>query len=153
MTYGLPDQAVHMIAAATYGENRGQGDDAILHTASSVFNRLGKNEWKNMSIPEVLQHGYYAVKDQSKNSGFQEAMTGNFPDKASENEFKKIYATVASINRGTVDPTDTQFYFNQSEINRLSKSKGFVFSKVEEGQPFNAKVSGRSVKFRTFHYK
>ena len=153
MTYGLDDNSIHMIAATAYAENRGQGDDAILHTASSVFNRLGQGEWKNMSLPQVLHHGYYAVSNPGANGGFQEAMSGKFKDKNDENEFKKIYSTVASINRGTVEPTDTQFYFKQPEINRQIKNKSFDFSKVDEGEPFKTKVNGRSVAFRTFHYK
>lgn len=149
MAYGLSDQDVKQIAAATYGENRGQGQDAILQTASSVFNRLGNNEWSNMSVPQILQHGYYAVSNQSNNSGYSEAINNKFPDKDSENNYKRIYATVAAMNRGTVQPTDAQFYFKQAEINSLMKKKAFDFSKVEEGQPFNTTTG----KFRTFHYK
>ena len=145
MNYGLPDDQVKMIAATTYGVNRGQGDNAITQTASSIFNRLGQHEWKNMSVPEVLQNGYAAVNNPGKNDGFSEAMSGKFADKDSENEFKKIYARVASINRGAVEPTNAQFYFNQKEIGNLIRSKKFDFSKVEEGQGFG--------KFRTFHYK
>jgi hypothetical protein len=153
MIYGLPDNMVQMIAAATYGENRGQGQDAILHTASSIFNRLGQNEWKHMSVPQVLQNGYYAVSHPENNQGFTDAMSGKFKDKASENDFKRIYATVASLNRGSVEPKSTQFYFKQNEINKLIKNKGFDFSKVNEGESFNAKVGGKTVKFRTFSYK
>ena len=149
LKYNLPDDQIKMIAAATYGENRGQGDDAIMHTASSVFNRLGRNEWQHLSVPEVLQHGYYAVSNPSKNTGFSEAMSGKFKDKDGENEYKRIYAKVAAINRGAIEPTDAQFYFNQAEINRQVKSKSFDFSKVEEGKSFSA---GKQ-KFRTFHYK
>ena len=147
--YGLPDDQVKMIASAVYGENRGQGDSAILHTASSVFNRIGNNEWAGKSVPEILLGGYAAVKDTSKNSGFKDAMTNHFPDTNAENEFKRIYAKVAAMNRGKIEPTDTQFYFNQKEINRLAKKGGFDFEKVKEGEPFSSKVG----KFRTFSYK
>jgi hypothetical protein len=93
----------------------------------------------------VLQNGFYAVSNPSVNHGFTDAMSGKFKDEDGENEFKKIYAKVAAINRGTIEPTDTQFYFNQKEINKLVKNKAFDFSQVEEGQAFG--------KFRTFHYK
>ena len=155
MQYNLPDNMVKMIASAGYGENRGQGEGAMMHTISSVYNRFGQREWANKSVPEVLQDGFYAVKDAAsgKNSGFSDAMNGKFKSEADENEYKKWFVKTAAINRGTIEPTDTQFYFKQPEINRLVKNKGFDFSKVEEGEPFNTKVNGRSVKFRTFHYK
>ena len=102
-----------------------------------------------MSIPQVLHSGFSAVNNTSNNDGFNEAMSGKFKDKASENEFKNIYSKVAAINRGTLEPTDTQFYFKQPEINKLIKHKQFDFSKVEEGEPFKTKAG----KFRTFHYK
>lgn len=149
MNYQLPEQEVKMIAAAAYGENRGQGDDAALHTISSVYNRIGRNEWRNKTVPEILQNGYYAVSDTSTNTGYTDALTGKFKNKDDENEYKRIYAKTAAINRGSIEPTDSQFYFNQSEINKLSKSKKFDFSKVEEGTPFMTKNG----KFRTFHYK
>jgi hypothetical protein len=149
MKYDLSDNDLMQIAAMTYGENRGQGDAAIIHTASSAFNRLGKNEWRNLAVPDMLKNGYYAVSHTEDNPGYSEAMNGKFPDKQSEGEFKRIYAKVAAINRGAIDPTDTQFYFKQPEINKLIKSKGFDFSLVEEGEPFQTKNG----KFRTFFYK
>lgn len=149
MNYGLSDQDVQQIAAATYGENRGQGDAAVLHTASSIYNRLGKREWSGMGVSDVLQNGYNAVNNTSNNKGYSDAMSNIFKDKESENEYKRIYAKVAAINRGAIEPTDTQFYFKQPEINKMTKNKTFDFSKVEEGQSFNTKNG----KFRTFHYK
>ncbi len=149
MSYNLTDQEVKMIAAMAYGENRGQGDSAITHTISSAYNRIGKNEWRNKTVPEILQGGYYAVSDTSKNTGYADAMSGKFKSKEDENEYKRAFIKAAAMNRGTLQPTDTQFYFKQSEINKLIKNKAFDFSKVEEGEPFNTKNG----KFRTFHYK
>lgn len=149
----MTDDDVKMIAAMAYGKNRGQGDDAIVHTLSSAYNRIGKNEWRNKTVPEILNGGYYAVSDTSNNTGYADAMAGKFKNKDDENEYKRIYVKAAAMRRGTLQPTDTQFYFKQSEINKLSKSKGFDFSKVDEGTPFNAKVGGKTEKFRTFHYK
>lgn len=151
--YGLSDQDVKQIAATTYGENRGQSPDAVLQTASSVFNRIGNNEWSNMSVPQIVQNGYYAVSHPQNNTGYTDAINNQFPDDDSANSYKKIYSTVAALNRGTIQPTPTQFYFKQSEINSLIKNKGFDFSKVNEGSPFDATVGGQKTKFRTFYYK
>lgn len=148
MIYGLSDADVKQIAACVYAENRGGDDKALIHTASSIFNRLGQGEWADKSLPQVLREGYSAVGNPKDNKGWEEAMGGKFPDDESANVFKNIYAKVAAINRGKLQPTKTQFYFKQPEINRLSKKKSFDFGKVEEGESFGL---GKN-KFRTFHY-
>ena len=161
MSYNLTDEEVKMMAAMSYGENRGQGDDAMLHTLSSAYNRIGKNEWRNKTVPEILQGGYYAVSDTSTNTGYADAMAGKFKSKDDENEYKRHYIKASAMNRGTLQPTSTQFYFKQPEINNLDKkfkdktdkSSGFDFSLVEEGDSFMTKVGGKPVKFRTFRYK
>ena len=57
MSYNLTDEEVKMIAAMSYGQNRGQGDDAMLHTLSSAYNRIGKNEWRNKTVPGPAWRG------------------------------------------------------------------------------------------------
>lgn len=161
MSYNLTDEEVKMMAAMSYGENRGQGDDAMLHTLSSAYNRIGKNEWRNKTVPEILKGGYYAVSDTSTNTGYADAMAGKFKSKEEENEYKRHYIKASAMNRGTIQPTSTQFYFKQPEINKLDKQfknkedklYGFDFSQVEEGDSFMTKVGGKEVKFRTFRYK
>ena len=149
--YGLNDEQIKHIAAAVYGENRGQGDDALKATAASFFNRMGEHEWKKQSVDNLAYHTFNAIKDSvsGKNTGYLDALSGKFPDKDGENEYKKIISMVGAMNRGKMDTGDAQFYFNDNEIKKLKASKNFDFAKVDEGDSF--KAGGQ--KFRTFHYK
>jgi hypothetical protein len=145
------NDAIQYIAATVHGEMRNQPRDAKINVASSIFNRYGQREWKHMDLPTMVNQGYYAVRDakKGKNTGFDEAMSGKFKNKTDEDDFRRTYAIVASIAKGTLEPTKTQFYYNQNEINRLIKNKKHDFKKTPEVGSFE---DTKGKKFRTFAY-
>jgi len=93
----MADQTVLALAQMLSGEVSGQPYETKVRVASTALNRLSANNPKEFgsSMPEVLQKGYYAVSN--PNTPYKQAVSGNFPDEASQNDFK----TEPRYRRGT----------------------------------------------------
>jgi hypothetical protein len=129
----MEDADVLKIAMMGYGEAGGEDYDTMKMVISSAYNRLGANRPKEFgaNTDEVLQKGYYAV---SKNSPmYQQAVSGKFPDKLSEDKFKQSLAISSGIARGTIVPDKGHFFFKPTEVTKLKKQgkKAFNFNAVK----------------------
>jgi len=140
------DRDLAQLAAIIYGEGASTGEDTMKMIGSSVLNRLDAQKAKEFGInlEEVGKKGYYAVKDNT--DLYQQAITGNFPDKASENAYKRALAIGSGLMRGTIKRHKAQFYFTPKEITKLKKKgkKAFDFNAVQE--------QGDVGDYRTFSY-
>jgi hypothetical protein len=121
------------LAKMVFGEGAGVDKDTKHMIASTALNRLnsGKTEEFGANIPEVLQKGYYAVKN--PNTPYKQAVEGKFPDKKSEDSWKEAVAVSSGLLKGTVAPREGQFYFKAHEIEKLKKKpKAFNFKAVKK---------------------
>lgn len=131
------------LARMAYAENASQDNNTVKMTVQSALNRLlsGRKKEFGGSIPEILQKGYYAVKDNTPL--YQQAIRGKFPDLQSKARFAEIQKLTEAI-AGDEDYGNVQFYFTKDEKDRLSRAKKFDFSKV--------KPVGKVGKYLTFSY-
>jgi hypothetical protein len=140
------DQDINQVAAIIYGEGASTDDETMRMIGSSVFNRLDANRAEEFgdSIASVGQKGYYAVKDNT--DLYQQAVTGKFPDKVSEDAYKRALAQASGLAKGTIDRHSAMFFFKDKEVKNL-KSKGskvFNFDAVNEGETVG--------EYRTYSY-
>ena len=128
------DQDINQVAAIIYGEGASTDDETMRMIGSSVFNRLDANRAEEFgdSIASIGQKGYYTVKDNTKL--YQQAVTGKFPDKVSEDAYKRALAQASGLAKGTIDRHGAMFFFKNKEVKKL-KAKGkkaFNFDVVKE---------------------
>jgi len=146
--------------AVVHGEMRNQPDEAKINAISSILNRRNnfnthwsfRKTWDNM-----LRQEYHAIRDSEsgKNIGYQEAMNSltkgtAFKDKKDENDFKRTMQLWNGVMRGTIKPTEAQFYYTKEEEVRQRKSGGTDFSKLEKVGTFK---DSKGNTFTTFKYK
>jgi spore germination cell wall hydrolase CwlJ-like protein len=123
------DDRVKQLANLIYGENGGEDRDTMVMTGSSVLNREAANKPQEFGadISEVMQKGYYAV---SKNSDmYQQAVSQKFPDKKSEDGYKRAYQVAYGLETGSIDKHPAQFFFKKGEaagLRKKLKSQGKV---------------------------
>lgn len=141
---GISSTGIMPLAAVMYAASANQKDAHAIRVGSTVLNRLksGKPEFgaDTGSITNVIQKGYYEYNSPL----WQEAMSGKFKDKVSEDRFKKIMALGSGLMRGTVETQPGEFFFTDSEIPKIKK-QGFNMNLVEE--------VGKSGDHRFFRYK
>jgi len=137
------------LTAIIYGEGASTSDEVMRMQGSSVLNRIEAGRLKEFgsSIEEAGQKGYNAVKDNT--DLYQQAVTGNFPDKNSENAYKRAMAQASGLLKGTIDRHKAQFFFTKKEEDRIRKAgekgkKEFDFSLVKRGEDSGI--------YRTYHY-
>jgi len=137
------DNELLQLAHLIYGEAGGEDLDTKKMVGSSVINRLNSGRAKEFggSIEEVAQKGYYAVSKKSKM--YEQAVSGNFPDKSSETAWKQSLAVASGLVKGTIKPSAGMFYFTDKEA-KQQKKVGFKFSQVKE--------TGKVGKFNTYSY-
>lgn len=114
------------MACGIYGENASEDYDTLVMTGSTMLNRLDADrpEEFGSNLGEVLQKGYYAVSDNTPL--YQQAVTGKFPDKVSENKFKQILQISYGLRKGTIPRVEGQFYFKKGEAKELRKKLKFI---------------------------
>jgi spore germination cell wall hydrolase CwlJ-like protein len=140
---------IQAMANTIYGEMAGKDVDHMVMVGSTILNRLDSQKFDEFggSIPEVIQKGYYAAKNNT--DLYQQAVTQKFPDKNSENKFKQALSVASGLAKGTIKRQDGQFYFKDNEIANLKKER------VKTGKGFNFKAvkeHGKVGAFRTFGY-
>lgn len=141
----LLNQNKYDITSGIYAEMRGKDQKYWNMALSSLVNRIGKREWADMDLPELMNKSFYAVSDTSKNKGWEHAQSGNFPDKESENKFKRILAFVNRAIAGDIELNDNQFYFTKKEEVKAAKNGNIDFKLL--------KKTGRVGNFNTYKYK
>jgi len=142
MDLNLTPQDILALQQMVYGEET-QDTDTMKMIAQSALNRLksGKKKEFGGSIPEITKKGYYAVSKQ--NIPYKQALSQKFPDITSKvgwgNAKKVVEAVIGDKDYGQ----GHQFYFTDEEVKRLTKNKGFDFSKVKsKGTQGNYKLFG-----------
>jgi len=130
------------LANGIFGEAASEDYNTMLMVGSSAINRLKSNRPQEFgsNLQEVLQKGYYAVSN--PNEPYKQALTQQFPDKDSENKYKVALQIASGLIKGTIKPTEGQFYFTSKEIKKLKKS--FKFEQV--------KSYGKTGKYEVFGY-
>ena len=99
----------------------------------SILNRLksGKVKEFGRTIPEILDKGYYAVKN--NNVPYKEALSGKFNNPLSQSAWKETQQVYNDIMKNR-DFGNAMFYFLPNEISNIMSSKNgkkiFNFSKV-----------------------
>ena len=140
------NETINRVANIIYGEGASTKEDTMKMIGSSVLNRLDSGRTKEFggTIEEIGDKGYYAVKDNT--DLYQQATNWNFPDKSSENAYKKAIAIASGLVKGTIDRHKAQFYFTPEEIKKQKKKgkKAFDFDLVKE--------QGDVEMYKTFSY-
>jgi len=131
--FNLLPEEVLALQQGTYGEAANQPYEIKKMVMQSILNRLksGKVKEFGRTIPEILNKGYYAVKN--KNVPYKEALSGKFNNPLSQqawSETQKVYNDIMKNQ----DFGNAMFYFKPSEISTIQSSKNgkkiFNFSKV-----------------------
>ena len=116
-----------------YGEAANQPYEVKKMVMQSVLNRLksGKIKEFGRTIPEILNKGYYAVKN--KNVPYKEALSGKFNNPLSASAWKETQQVYNDIMKNQ-DFGNAMFYFKPDEISAIQGSKNgkkiFNFQKV-----------------------
>ena len=126
------------LAAMIYGEAANQKPEIMRKIGSTAVNRLsaGRDEEFGSNMDEVLNKGYYAVRN--PNEPYKHTMTGKFPDELSATQYKQALAIASGLIKGTITPDKGEFYFTKSELNKLKKKgrKAFNFDAVKKLDEF-----------------
>ena len=128
-----------------FGEGASSDNDTVSMIVHSALSRYlsGRKEFGGPSIADVVKKGYYAVSN--PNTPYKQATSGKFPDIKSKARYAEIGKLVDAITGDKSYSKDKpQFYFTDKEIERLTKSKGFDFSKV--------KAKGIQGKYKLYGY-
>ena len=133
-----------------YGEGASTDNDVMAMQGSSVLNRLESNRKKEFgeeTIGNIGEVGYNAVKDNT--DLYQQGVTGKFPDKTSEDAYKRAMAVASGLLKGTIPRHKAQFYFTEKEEMRIRNAgkkgkKEFDFDLVKRGEDSDG--------YRTYHY-
>lgn len=113
------DAEVVNLANLIYGENGGEDYDTMVMTGSTLLNRLEANRPKEFGedMQSAMMRGYYAVSNNSPM--FQQAVSQKFPDKKSENAYKKTLQVAYGLTNGTIERHKAQFFFKKGEAKSL----------------------------------
>jgi len=137
------------LAAIIHGESSGQKDNVKTMVGSTVLNRLDSGRTREFgdTVEGVItsqNSPYFAALNNSEQ--FQQGATQKFPDKISENDFKKSLQIANGLMRGTIPRHEGMFFFTGQEISGMKrrKKKVFDFKQVRE--------TGKVGKFSTFSY-
>lgn len=124
---GITAQLANLI----YGEVASEKSDTMEMVGSSALNRLEANKPEEFgaTLEEVMNKGYYAVINNT--DLYQQAITGKFPDKKSEDAYKKSLQIANGLIRGTIKRRKGHFYFKPEEVKKQKKA-GFDFGAVED---------------------
>lgn len=144
----VPGDALRL-AALIHGESSGQKDNIRIMVGSTVLNRLdsGRIEEFGDSVENVIMSQNSPYFAASKNSAqFQQGASQKFPDKVSENDFKKSLQIASGLIRGSIPRHEGMFFFEGKEVSAMKrrKKKVFDFKQVKE--------TGKVGKFHTFSY-
>lgn len=120
------------MAQAIYGEAASEDFNTMHMIGSTMLNRLKSGRAKEFgaNIPEILNKGYYAVSN--PNEPYKQALSKKFPDKQSELKFKQALQIASGLYKGTIKPTEGEFYFTPKEIANQKKAKSFNFKVVKD---------------------
>ncbi|HHI04321.1 MAG TPA: hypothetical protein ENL45_02130 [Candidatus Woesearchaeota archaeon] len=122
--YLLPKDFLLNFYAAIQGEAEGQDKELKKLFASAYLNRIGKKEWADSDLNTLLVNTFDAAKLQ--NNPYRWALSGNFPNKISEDDFKETIAAIAPIIKSGKIPYDVEFVMTKKrykQIKKMSKSK------------------------------
>lgn len=111
---------IYKVANGIYGEVGSEDYETMRMVGSSMLNRLeaGRGNEFGVDIDDVLQKGYYAVKDNTPM--YQQAVTQKFPDKLSENKYKQALQIASGLVKGTIERHPTQFFITPKEEKKAS---------------------------------
>lgn len=129
-----------------YGEEAKGNRDNLIVAGSSILNRRdsGRTSEFGETIPEITQKGYFAKINQ--NDPYVWGVTGKFPDKVSEKNYKKTMQVARGLVSGEIERTPGLFYMTEDEIKSKKKpDSDFDMSLVEE--------VGRGGSYRLLDYK
>lgn len=134
------DADILAIQQMVYGEGADQPYDVMKMMAQSAFNRAlsGRKREFGKTIQDVLNKGYYAVKN--RNKPYSQAVSGKFEDELSQKAWAQAQQVVNDIITNN-DYGDVLFYFTPEEIKNM---KGFKFNLV--------KPVGEVGKYKLFTY-
>lgn len=121
------------LANMIYGEEAKGNMEVMKMIGSTALNRLesGKVDEFGGDLNEVLQKGYFAVSNQ--NDPYQWASSGKFPDKVSENNYKKALQVAGGLLSGRIERVPGLFYMTDKELKKKMKpDSDFDLSLVEE---------------------
>jgi len=126
------NQDIIDLANTIYGEMASQDYDHMVMTGSTALNRLQaeRPDEFGQNLQDVLQNGYYAVSN--PNVPYKQATEQSFPDKLSESKYKQAIAVSSGLLKGTIQPTQGQFYFTKEEATKLKRSRKFNFKALKE---------------------
>jgi len=128
----LPEEVL-ALQQGTYGEAANQPYEVKKMVMQSAINRLlsGKTKEFGRTIPEILNKGYYAVKN--KNKPYTEALSGKFNNPLSQEAWKETQQVYNDIMKNR-DFGNAMFYFKPQEVENIMSNKNgkkiFNFSKV-----------------------
>lgn len=149
----LDDAAKLAIAQAVFGEAASEGSDVHKMVIQTVLNRLrsGRSKEFGQNVPEILQRGYYAVKN--PNDPYKQAVSGVFPDVNSKAKFAKIKKLLDAV-LGDQDYGQGQFYFTPEEEKKM-RLKNVKRRKLKKPAVFNfdmVKPHGQVGKYNVYGY-
>lgn len=134
----VKDEQALRLGNMIFGEVGGvKGEDAARMVGSTAINRLDSKRDKEFGIDmdEVLQKGYYAVKDKdplNKNPWLR-ATTTNLSGMEA-NKYSKVLDVAHNLfNRIEKPSTSAEFYFKENEAKSLKKKLRKVGSEGEYG--------------------
>lgn len=137
------------LAQLIYGEVGNQPDHVKAMVGSTVMNR--KDSGRTIEFGEDIEgvinskrSPYYAPLNNSPQ--FQQAYTGKFPDKISENAFKKSLQIANGLMRGTIKRHEAMFFLTGIEVSGQKRRKkgGMDFKLLRE--------TGKVGKYHTYSY-
>jgi hypothetical protein len=131
------DDRVMKLGQLIYAENGGEDYDTMVMTGSSLLNRLDANRPKEFGadIDEAMFKGYSAVNRNSPM--YQQAFNMSFPDKKSEEAFKRSMQVAYGLLEGTIKRHSAQFFWQKGEAMSLRKK---------------LKSTGKVGKYETYSY-
>jgi len=135
---------VDLLANAIYGEAASEDLNTMVMVGSTILNRLTADKPKEFGkdMNEVLQKGYYAVKN--KNEPYKQAEKQRFPDALSAKKFEIAHSVAQGLLSGSIKPVEGHFYFTPEEVEKQTKAKSFHFDRV--------KSIGKTGKYEVFSY-
>lgn len=129
------DNLIKALADMIYGEGASTDLATMTMIGSTAINRVNSGRLQEFGegLGGVLTqpNAYYAVQDNSPM--YQQAVSGKFPDKTSENSYKRAMQVASGLIKGTIEPTKGEFYFKPEEVRKLKRkgSKVFNFKNVK----------------------
>jgi hypothetical protein len=116
-------------------------DEDMLKVASMAYIKMGGQRKEEMILcaSALLRNpDSYEIID---NERAEYVRTGKFPTKEEETKFKEAIAITSGIMRGTIAPVEADYYYTQSQVNKLQKEKAL---------PETLEKTGRVGRYQTY---